>query len=136
MAAEFATDATGCSRNQHHLTGELRNHLLHVDVDFVAPQQVFNAKFRDTTVHQLAVLEFVHGRQHQHAYLGFGAIAHQTILLIEDIALFGKQDVLDATGLNHLRKLFVTLGRKQTITGYANGSVAIQTDVARHLVTP
>ena len=82
LAAEFATDRTGCSCYHYHFIFKRCTYLIHIDTYLITPQQVFNTDFRKITQGPFTFYEFIYGGQNQHMDLLLLAIADQTLTFV------------------------------------------------------
>ena len=81
LAADLAADGSGSSGYEHGLALKLVFDILHIDLDLVTAQQVFNAHLRQTGRTDLAVADLFGLGQQQQADLGFLTITDQPLLL-------------------------------------------------------
>jgi hypothetical protein len=125
LAAKLTADATCRTGNQHHFAAKLGFYLGHVDFNFVAPQEVFNAKFVccGCTPYRLSI----HPWKAASACVPWpGAITNEAVLFFLYVGMTGKENVFDLRIEHQLFEFIVIFSRVNHLSANAQAVGAVR----------
>ncbi len=120
LTADLAAYGAGGSGHQHGFAFELVHHLVQVDVDFFALQQVFDIYGPHFGFHAACTAaEFTHRRHNQHLYASFFTIADDAFLFVLHAFVIGEQNALDIAAAYHFGKFLLAAQKVHRQAGQA-----------------
>ena len=115
LPAKLATNTTGSSCHQHNLATKLSHHLLHINMNFWATQQILNLDRTYPLVETSVFVSLTNTRSYQCFQPVSFTILKQTSFLFTGILIAGKQDASDTFLMNKLVEalfIFKRINRK------------------------
>ena len=116
LAADFATDTTGCTGNQHALALQQGADFFHIDLDLVATQEVFDIDATDGTVED-SVFHLFGVRHHQHTEVELLAETDEALLFFLGQGHVGEEDAVDIVVHHNLLEFVLGRGAIDTLAG-------------------
>ena len=117
LAAQFRTDRAGSSRHHDRLAAEIRDDLVHRDLDLLTAKQVLDLDLADRLLHQLAGDHLVDGRGDQHLETVLRAMADQPLLLVLRLIVRREEHGVDVVAILKVFDVVVRLEIVDRIVG-------------------